>query len=161
MELWSPEPGDRELFDWWRPLVLAARRARAERFPYPIHIDEFRLAGRVIRPDRPDVWIYDHMANGGSVCVDDMGQAYRFVGSPTPGVGSFRVCKLADALRRAGLPEVVAPVRYEPPRPRPAGAAPAPAAAGVSAAAASGGRAAHPSHRKPRVIRRGHLTLVS
>jgi len=149
MELWSPPRGAPELFEWWRPLMLASRRARAERFPYPIHVDEFRLAGRVIRPNRPDVWIYDHRANGGSLCVDATGQAYRFVGSPTPGVGQFRPCKLADALRRAGLPEVVAPVRYAPRGP--AGAAAASIAAAVQPSAGPA----------PRVIRRGHLTLVS
>ncbi len=158
MELWSPPRGAEELFDWWRPLMLASRRARAERFPYPIHVDEFRLAGRVVRPDRPDVWIYDHRANGGSVCVDDTGQAYRFVGSTTPGVGHFRRCKLSDALRRAGLPEVVTPVRYDKPR-APTGAAATGTSAGASVAEAAGLATAPPT--PPRVIRRGHLRLVS
>jgi hypothetical protein len=169
MELWSPEPGADELFEWWRPLMLASRRARAERFPYPIHLDEFRLAGRVIRVGRPDVWIYDHRANGGSVCVDDTGQAWRYVGSTTPGAGSFRRCKLADALRRAGLPEVVPAVRYEAPRVSAAAGSgggrvgASPGSTGVAAAAARAG--AHPAVAdpadEPRVIRRGHLTLVS
>jgi hypothetical protein len=161
MELWSPKPGDAELFEWWRPLMLASRRARAERLPYPIYVDEFRLAGRVIRPDRPDVWIYDHRANGGSVCVDATGQAYRFVGSRTPGVGQFRRCSLTDALRRAGLPEVVTAVRYDTTRPKPSGgrsSSPPPASAAVAAAGAA---AAGAARQEPRVIRRGHLTLVS
>jgi hypothetical protein len=162
MELWSPKPGDAELFEWWRPLMLASRRARAERFPYPIHVDEFRLAGRVIRAGRPDVWIYDHRANGGSVCVDDTGQAWRYVGSTTPGAGSFRRCKLADALRRAGLPDVVTAVRYEKAPPAPAGAARGSSGSSLAATVAAAG--AHPAgaadRREPRVIRRGHLTLV-
>ena len=54
MELWSP-PHDRpHLFEWWRPLLLASQQARRRRLPWPIHLDEFRLAGRVLREDRPD-----------------------------------------------------------------------------------------------------------
>jgi hypothetical protein len=138
MELWSPPRDTPHLFEWWRPLVQASRRARAERLPWPVHVDEFRLAGRVIRRGRPDVWIYEHHANGGSLCVDATGGAYRFVATPgaaepEPGpgclegdedddgvdaggaVGQFRQCSLVEGLRRAGLPEVVGRVSYRPP----------------------------------------------
>jgi hypothetical protein len=116
MQLWSPPHDAPHLLEWWRPLVLASQRARYERFPWPVHIDEFRLSGRVVRQGRPDVWIYEHHANGGSLCVDAAGQAYRFVATPGgKGVGQFRQCPLRAALWRAGLPEVVEPVRYEEP----------------------------------------------
>ena len=70
MDLWSPPHDAPHLLEWWRPLLLVSRRARLERFPWPVHLDEFRLAGRVDRKGRPDVWIYEHHENGGSVCAD-------------------------------------------------------------------------------------------
>lgn len=95
--------------------MLVSRRARAERFPWPVHLDEFRLAGRVRRQGRPDIWIYDHHENSGSVCVDATGQTYRFFATPKgKGVGQFRPCELRSALWRARLPDVVEPVRYGP-----------------------------------------------
>ena len=107
MELWSP-PHDRpHLFEWWRPLLLASQQARRRRLPWPIHLDEFRLAGRVLREDRPDVWIYEHHANGGSLCIDATGTTYRFIPTPAAkGVGQFRPCDIRTAVWRAGLPEV-------------------------------------------------------
>lgn len=167
MELWSPPRDAPHLYEWWRPLVQASRRARVERLPWPVHLDEFRLAGRVTRRDRPDVWIYEHHANGGALCVDASGGAYRFVATPgtvrAPGgdaaaggsIGQFRVCTLAEALRRAGLPGVVGRVVYTPPDDTPAeGPEPQPE---PRPAVASVGGSGPPS----RVIRRGHLTLVA
>lgn len=169
MELWSPPRDAPHLFEWWRPLVQASRRARAERVPWPVHVDEFRLAGRVIRRHRPDVWIYEHHANGGSLCLDAAGGAYRFVVTPGGGagdgagagaggagaggaVGQFRRCALVDALRRAGLPDVVERVTYA--RPAAASHPGAPTRpAGPAGGSVAGGSA--------RVIRRGHLTLVA
>jgi hypothetical protein len=117
MQLWSPPHDKPHLFEWWRPLLLASQQARRRRVPWPIHLDEFRLAGRVVRDGRPDVWIYEHHANRGSLCIDATGTTYRFI--PTPmakGVGQFRPCDIRSAVWRAGLPEVVEPVRYrEPP----------------------------------------------
>jgi hypothetical protein len=120
MELWRP-PHDRpHLLEWWRPLVQASERARRRRIGWPIHIDEFRLAGRVIRSGRPDIWIYEHHANGGSLCVDSTGATYRFIATPkAKGLGQFRECDIRTAVWRAGLPDVVAPVWYDDPhRPR-------------------------------------------
>jgi hypothetical protein len=118
MELWSPPHDKPHLFEWWRPLLLASQRARRRRLPWPIHLDEFRLAGRVVRSGRPDVWIYEHHANGGALCIDATGTTYKFI--PTPrarGVGQFRPCDVRSAVWRAGLPEVVEPMWYEdPPR---------------------------------------------
>ena len=82
--------------------MLVSRRARVERFPWPVHLDEFRLAGRVVRPGRPDVWIYEHHDNGGSVCGDAAGDNYRFVAPPRAGGrGQFRPGDLRTALLRA------------------------------------------------------------
>jgi hypothetical protein len=117
MELWSPPHDAPHLLEWWRPLILVSRRARTERFPWPVHVDEFRLAGRVKRQGRPDIWIYDHHENGGSVCVDATGQTYKFLATPgAKGPGQFRRCNVRTALWRARLPDVVQPVSYDPPR---------------------------------------------
>jgi hypothetical protein len=114
MDLWSPPHDAPHLLEWWRPLMLVSRRARVERFPWPVHLDEFRLAGRVKRQGRPDIWIYDHHENGGSVCVDATGQTYKFIATPrAKGVGQFRPCELRTALWRARLPDVVEPVSYD------------------------------------------------
>jgi hypothetical protein len=114
MDLWSPPHDAPHLLEWWRPLMLVSRRARADRFPWPVHLDEFRLAGRVKRRPRPDIWIYDHHENGGSVCVDATGQTYGFTATPNgKGVGQFRPCPVRTALWRARLPDVVEPVSYE------------------------------------------------
>src|SRR5919106_5017504 len=110
MDLWSP-PRDRpHLLEWWRPLMLVSRRARLDRFPWPVHLDEFRLAGRVLRQGRPDIWIYEHHENGGSVCVDATGGTYRYTATPRANSpGRFTVCTLTKALWSAGLPHVVEP----------------------------------------------------
>jgi len=145
MDFWSPSPNQPHLFEWWFPLVQAGARARSERLGWLVHIDEFRLVGRVSHPDERDVWIYEHMPNGGSLCVDLAGEAYRFVrGGDDPLHGRFVPCKLATALRRAGVPRFVTAVRYaEPP-----------------ARAAAVPESPHGEMTPPRVVRRGHLTLI-
>ena len=113
MDLWSPPHDTPHLLEWWRPLILVSKRARLDRFPWPVHLDEFRLAGRVNRQGRPDIWIYDHHENGGSICVDATGQTYKFIATPNgKGVGQFRPCPVRTALWRARLPDVVEPVSY-------------------------------------------------
>jgi hypothetical protein len=158
MELWSPPHDTPHLFEWWRPLVLASERARRSRVPWPIHLDEFRLAGRVLRGGRPDVWIYEHHANGGSLCVDATGATYRFI--PTPGargVGQFRPCDVRSAVWRAGLPEVVEPVAYgeEADVPGPWRRGSGRHTGDLELREASGGAAA-----SGHVVRRGHLTVI-
>src|SRR3546814_3293393 len=49
MDLWYPPNDQPHLLEWWRPLLLASRAARVERFPWPLHIDEVQLVGRVER----------------------------------------------------------------------------------------------------------------
>ncbi|HKE76750.1 MAG TPA: hypothetical protein VKB57_24235 [Acidimicrobiales bacterium] len=158
MELWSPPRDEPHLFEWWRPLVMASRRARAEGLPWPVHVDEYRLSGRVVRRGRPDVWIYEHHANGGAVCVDQTGSAYRFVATPGAddgAIGQFRACPLAESLRRAGIPQVTGRVTYHRPDPPPVGA-------GADVDADADGPAADDPPEPPRPpIRRGHLTLVA
>ncbi|HEX6236500.1 MAG TPA: hypothetical protein VFZ68_04865 [Acidimicrobiales bacterium] len=123
MHIWHPPHDAPHLLEWWRPLLLVSRRARLERVPWPVHVDEFRLAGRVVRSGRPDVWLYEHHENGGTLCVDRTGATYRFVFTPNGrGPGQFRACSLRSAIHRAGLHEVVEPVRYGP---LPAGSLPA------------------------------------
>ena len=158
MELWTP-PHDRpHLFEWWRPLLLASQRARRRRVPWPIHIDEFRLAGRVVRSGRPDLWIYEHHGNGGSLCIDATGSTYRFIPTPSAkGVGQFRPCDIRSAVWRAGLPEVVEPMWYREP---PVGDEGWPGDAAshrgdVELREASGGTAITAA-----VVRRGHLTVI-
>lgn len=158
MELWSPPHDKPQLFEWWRPLVLASERARRSRVPWPIHLDEFRLAGRVLRGGRPDVWIYEHHANGGSLCVDATGATYRFIATPgARGVGQFRPCDVRSAVWRAGLPEVVEPVAYgeEANGPGPWRPGTDRHAGDVELREASGGAAASGP-----VVRRGHLTVI-
>jgi hypothetical protein len=113
MHIWRPPHDAPHLLEWWRPLLLVGRRARAEGVRWPIHLDEFRLAGRVVRSGRPDVWLYEHHENGGTLCVDATGATYRFVFTPNGrGPGQFRSCTLRAAIARAGLPDVVEPVWY-------------------------------------------------
>jgi hypothetical protein len=156
MDLWSPPHDAPHLLEWWRPLILVSKRARLDRFPWPVHLDEFRLAGRVNRPGRPDVWIYDHHENGGSVCVDATGQTYKFIATPkAKGVGQFRPCPVRTALWRARLPDVVTPIWFEePPRHARWDVSPeSPDGADGTADAADEG--------PTRVVRRGHLTLIA
>ena len=173
MDLWSPPHDAPHLLEWWRPLVLVSRRARLERFPWPVHLDEFRLAGRVNRQGRPDVWIYDHHENGGSVCVDATGQTYKFIATPRgKGVGQFRPCPVRTALWRARLPDVVAPIWFEEPPRQPQWDEWAAGEVADADAASDGaddgtrgdaddGEAADVDDVGPRVIRRGHLTLIA
>ena len=146
MDLWCPPRNMPHLYEWWRPLVQAGARARSEHLPWSVHLDEFRLVGRVSEGTRRDVWIYEHVPNGGSLCVDLAGESYRFVAAPgDPTNGRFVPCKLATALRRAGLPRTVPWARYEPPESEPRAAAVPESPRGVA---------------PPRVVRRGHLSLV-
>ncbi|HEX6313056.1 MAG TPA: hypothetical protein VF152_15700 [Acidimicrobiia bacterium] len=146
MRWWEPSPDEPELLDWWRPLLLVSRKARAERAFWPVHVDEFRFAGRVERGKRPAIWVYEHRANAGEILVDWHGQTYDFIRYRTGRqLGRFRAIEVNTAIWRARLPDVVEPVWYdEPPRREPA-------AAPVHAGSWPGA---------PASVGRRHLTLV-
>lgn len=111
MQLWTPPRDEPELLTWWGPLLMVARLAREERVPWPIHIDQFVLLGRVDRGgSRRPVWVYRHDRSGGDIYADPTGQTYRY--RPTPnaaGPGRFDRCDVRASIRLAGLPEVVEP----------------------------------------------------
>jgi hypothetical protein len=112
MDLWRPPHESEHQLAWWAPLVRASRAARRERIPWPIHVDEFELRGRVDRRSRPSIWIYAHR-RGGELALDDTGQPYRFIATPrAAGLGQFRPCAIRRAIWMARLPEVVTPVWY-------------------------------------------------
>lgn len=145
MRWWHPSPDEPELLDWYRPLLRASRRARAERVLWPLHLDEFELGGRVERPKRAAIWVYEHRANGGELLVDWSGQTYEFIRYRTGRqLGRFKEVGVRTAIWRARLPDVVEPVWYdEPPRRRDVGPLDP-----------------DPWVASPPGLRRGHLTLV-
>ena len=119
MDLWYPPKDRPHLFEWWRPLMLASARARRERFPWPVHLDEMILIGRIDRSARPAIWVYRHPAARGELYVDATGQTYRFTKTPKgKALGRFTACEVDVALWRSGLPEVVEPIWYDQPPPR-------------------------------------------
>src|SRR3546814_5112104 len=67
MDLWYPPDDQPHLLEWWRPLLLASRAARVERFPWPLHIDEVQLVGRVDRGSRGAIWVYRHSESRGEI----------------------------------------------------------------------------------------------
>jgi len=116
MDLWYPPKDRPHLLEWWRPLILASRAARLQRCPWPIHVDELVLRGRVSRKGRPDIWVYAHPGSGGELYLDDTGQTYTFTRTPrAKSYGRFLPCELLMAIWRARLPDVVAPVSYDNP----------------------------------------------
>jgi hypothetical protein len=116
MRYWTPEAGAPHLLDWWMPLVRAARRALDDEVPWLIVVDEWKLAGRVVRQGRPDVWVYAHGRSGGELLVDHTGQPYRFISnSAGPSPGRFKEIEIRQAVWRAGLPDVNEGVGFERP----------------------------------------------
>lgn len=117
MKAWTPPADEPARFSWWQPLLAFSRRVRADRVPWPVHIDEFVLDRRFDRPPRPAIWIYLHDASGGAMMVDDGGRAYRFIEYRGGRGGRFKEIDVRRAVWQAGLPDVVEPVWYdEPPR---------------------------------------------
>ena len=159
MDLWYPPDDQAPLLEWWTPLLLAASAARREQVPWPIHLDDFMLMGRVDRGSRPAVWIYKHRDSRRELRVDATGQTYKF--TPTPNAasyGRFSKCNIRAAVYLADLPAFVEPVFYdEPPMAHPPwpGRDDPPMDERVPPAPA------HPTRRRPRPgARRGHLTLI-
>lgn len=116
MRLWTPPREEPELLAWWAPLLLVARKARHEGVPWPIHVDQFDLLGRVDRAGgRPPVWVYRHQESGGDIYADPSGQTYLF--RPTPnaaGPGRFDRCEVRAGVHLAGIAQVVEPAPQEP-----------------------------------------------
>src|SRR3546814_7513752 len=108
MDLWYPPNDQPHLLEWWRPLLLASRAARVERFPWPLHIDEVQLVGRVDRGSRGAIWVYRHSESRGEIYIDATGQTYKYTRTPNAkSHGRFNACPVRDALWRAALPTVV------------------------------------------------------
>jgi hypothetical protein len=160
MDLWHPPDDEAPLLEWWLPLLLASSAARRERVPWPIHIDEFMLMGRVNRTSRPAVWIYKHKASRRELYLDSTGQAYRFTRTPNAnGYGRFTACRIRQAIDQADLPAFVEPVWFdEPPLPPVRSWRPDDTRAEPTDPADA---SAHPTRRRPSPgARRGHLTLI-
>ena len=116
MDLWYPPDDEAPLLEWWTPLLLAASAARRERIPWPIHLDDFMLMGRVDRGSRPAVWIYKHRDSRRELNLDATGQAYKFTRTPNaPRYGRFTACRIRQAIFLADLPTFVEPVWYDEP----------------------------------------------
>jgi hypothetical protein len=146
MRWWHPSPDEPELLDWYRPLALASRWARAEKIYWPIHVDEFVFSGRVERGKRPAIWVYEHRANGGEILVDWIGQTYEFIRYRSGRqLGRFKEVEVRTAVWRARLPDVVEPVSYDEPYLRHPEVGPLDP---------------DPWVVSPPGLRRGHLTLV-
>ena len=118
MDLWHPPIDQPHLLEWWRPALLASRAARVQRIAWPIYLDELVLKGRVDRPSRPSVWIYQHAQSRRELYLDGTGQPYRFTRTPNArSLGRFTAIDLRTAVWAADLPAHVEPVFYdEPPR---------------------------------------------
>lgn len=113
MDCWTPPPDQPQLLDWWRPLLAFARAARDDEAPWPVHLDEFRLLGRVDRQDRPSVWMYRHQDSRRDLLIDDHGRPQRFIVHRTGASrGRFAEIEIRPAIWQAGLPETVTPVSY-------------------------------------------------
>lgn len=116
MDLWYPPKDRPHLFEWWRPLTLASRAARLDRVPWPIHVDEFILVGRVDRPARPAIWVYKHPEARGELYLDVTGRPYKFTKTPNAkALGRFTECDIRTAVWQARLPTAVAPMWFEEP----------------------------------------------
>lgn len=158
MDLWYPPKDRPHLFEWWRPLTLASRAARLDRVPWPIHVDEFILVGRVDRPSRPAIWVYKHPEARGELYLDTTGRPYKFTRTPnTKAYGRFTECDIRTAIWQARLPVAVAPMWFDDPGGVEWGGR------GVGADA-SAEEHPHPTPRPvhavgPEPRRRGHLTV--
>jgi len=165
MDLWYPPDDEAPLLEWWTPLLLAASAGRRARVPWPIHLDDFTLMGRIDRGSRASVWIYKHTVSGRELHADATGQTYKFTRTPNAAsYGRFTACDIRSAVHQAGLPACVEPVWYdEPPLqavpPWPATHEPPESAEEPGPRALA---AAHPTRRRrPRPgANRGHLTLI-
>jgi hypothetical protein len=116
--LWRPDPAEPALAAWWRPLAELSRRLRADEFPWPVHLDEYDVVGRVDRPPRARVWIYRHHLGPHELALDDDGHTYRFHWSAGRGnLGRLQEIGNRSAVHRAGLTAIVEPLTSQGPYP--------------------------------------------
>ncbi len=119
MKLWTPSRDEPELLAWWGALLMVGRLAREDEVPWPVHIDQFDLLGRVDRSgSRLPIWVYRHRQSERDIYADAAGRTYRY--RPTPnaaGAGRFDRCDVRTAIHLAGLAQAVDPVRYRAHRP--------------------------------------------
>lgn len=108
MRWWQPEGGECEQATWWAPLLAVAHRAEADRFPWPVLVEEHELVGRVDRPPLASVWVYAHRRGGGLVRADAAGHTYLVRG------GRHVEVPVRRALWAAGLPDVTERARRGP-----------------------------------------------
>lgn len=107
MDLWYPPKDRPHLLEWWRPLILASKAARLAGSPWPIHVDELILRGRIDRGSRPAIWVYANPVGGGELYLDGTGQAYKFTKTASGrSLGRFSACGLESAIWAAGLPHL-------------------------------------------------------
>lgn len=163
MDLWYPPKDRPQLFEWWRPLILASRAARLGASPWPIHVDELILRGRIDRGSRPAIWVYANPVSGGELYLDSTGQAYRFTKTASgPSLGRFSPCPIEAAIVAARLPEAVEEQQARAAHPAARGAAPGAAGLVADAAEAGGDVDVPPLERAapaPEPRRRGHLVV--
>lgn len=90
---------------WFTALSAVSRRARQERFGWPVFVDEFELRFVVERRRRPTLWGYLYLPTGGEIIADSNGTTYRFIPYRSgPQLGRFQELGLRAALWRSGLP---------------------------------------------------------
>ncbi len=132
--------------------------------PWPIHLDDFTLMGRVERGSRPAVWIYKHRDSRRELHLDGTGQTYKFTRTPNASsYGRFTACDIRTAVHQAGLPAYVEAVWYdEPPLQSVPSLPTVPDPSTPSEPTSAPASATHPTRRRrPRPgARRGHLTLI-
>jgi hypothetical protein len=100
MRWWHPAEDEPEVDRWWAPLRAVARRAEADRFPWPVLVQEHVLLGRVDRRGLASVWVYSHRQGGGLIRADERGRTYLVRG------GRHVEVHVRRALWAAGLPDV-------------------------------------------------------
>lgn len=94
-----------DLLAWWWPLHRAARWACCLQVAWPLHLEEFQVAGVVPRSGRPDLWVYVHRGTGRELFVDDRGTTYRLRPLRSrPSSGRFSACHVRTAVHQLGLP---------------------------------------------------------
>ncbi len=90
---------------WFTALSGVSKRARRERFGWPVFVDEFELRFVVSRRTRPTLWGYIYLPTGGEIIADSNGTTYRFIPYRSgPQLGRFQEVDLRAALWCCGLP---------------------------------------------------------